>query len=208
MAHEKSLDGAYELETPEDSVQLYRDWAKDYDKSFAESHGYIVPQQLARIFEEHADGESRPILDIGAGTGLVGAELSGEIDAIDISAEMLEVAGQKGVYRNLIQADLTQPVDIASETYRGLVSAGTFTHGHVGPVCLPELLRIAKPSAVFCLSINAQVFDKAGFGSAFARLVADGAITPLSFRHIRYYEDSATHDHSDDTGLVAVFRKL
>ncbi|MEM9046217.1 MAG: methyltransferase domain-containing protein [Pseudomonadota bacterium] len=207
MAHEKSLDGAYELETPEDSVKLYADWAKDYDESFAESHGYIVPQQLAAIFREHGSDASWPVLDIGAGTGLVGEALGGEVDAIDISAEMLEVAGTKGAYRNLIQADLTQPLEIASETYGGLISAGTFTHGHVGPVCLPELLRIAKPGAVCCLSINAQVFDSAGFGSAFALLVADGAITPLTFRHFRYYEDVADHYHADDTGLVAIFSK-
>lgn len=208
MSHEKSLDGAYDLETPEDSVRIYRDWAKDYDQTFAESHGYIVPRQLAEIFDEQSDGESWPILDIGAGTGLVGQELSGEIDAIDISAEMLEVAGAKGVYRNLIQADLTRPLEIEDAAYGGLVSAGTFTHGHVGPACLPELFRIAKPGALFCLSINVQVFDSAGFGSAFALHCADGAITPLAFRHIRYYADEATHDHADDRGLVAVFRRL
>lgn len=207
MARETSVDGAYDLKTPDDSVRLYADWAETYDQSFAESYGYIVPQQLAAIFRENASQANWPVLDIGAGTGLVGQELGGEVDAIDISAEMLEVAAAKGVYRNLIQADLTKPLEIASETYSGLISAGTFTHGHVGPVCLRELLRIAKPGAICCLSINAQVFDSAGFGSAFAVLVADGAITPLSFRHIRHYTQEADHDHAEDMGLVAVFSK-
>ncbi|MEM7239015.1 MAG: methyltransferase domain-containing protein, partial [Pseudomonadota bacterium] len=159
MNHDKSLDGAYEMETPEDSVRLYADWADNYDQTFAESHGYIVPRQLAGLFHAEADEANWPVLDIGAGTGLVGAELSGEVDAIDISAEMLEVAGTKGIYRDLIRADLTQPLAIGAGTYGGLVSAGTFTHGHVGPACLPELLRIARSGALFCLSINAQVFD-------------------------------------------------
>ena len=202
---EHSLDGAYALETPEDSVKLYRGWAETYDTGFAESHGYVVPKKLAAIF--HAEGGQGPVLDIGAGTGLV-AEALGEIelDGIDISQEMLDVAGSKGLYRKRICADLTQPLDIADASYAGFTSAGTFTHGHVGPVCLPELLRIAQPNALFALTINVRVFDQAGFGSAFAALIAERLITPVDFRQVAYYEN-ATHEHADDTGLVAVFRR-
>lgn len=200
-----SLDGAYALQTPEDSVKLYRGWAETYDTQFAESHNYIVPEQAAAIFREH--GGQGPILDIGAGTGLVGEELTGfEVDAIDISQEMLDVAARKGVYRNLMKADLTQPLALEDGRYHGFISTGTFTHGHVGPVCLPELLRIARPDALFVLSINAEVYDGAGFGSAFAELVAESAITPIDYRHIPYYRD-ATHDHANDMGLVAIFRR-
>ena len=101
------------------------------------------------------------------------------LDAVDISGEMLDVAAAKGLYRRLIRADLTRPLDIADAQYGGFVSAGTFTHGHVGPACLPELMRIARSGAAFALSINAQIFDAAGFGSAFAGLVAEDAITPI-----------------------------
>ena len=202
---EHSLDGAYALETPEDSVKLYRGWAETYDSEFAATHGYVVPQKVAAIFRE--EGGKGPVLDIGAGTGLVAAAL-GEtvVDGIDISQEMLDVAGAKGLYRNRIQADLTRPLNIADQAYAGFTSAGTFTHGHVGPVCLPELMRIAQPGALFVLTVNAKVFDEAGFGSAFARLVGDGEITPVRFRSVRYYE-GAEHDHSDDMGLVAIFNR-
>ncbi len=205
----KDLDGAYSLETPEQSVALYRDWAHDYDETFAASHGYVVPQRIAQIFRQ--EGGHGPVLDIGAGTGLVAEALRAgdgdiEVDGIDISREMLDVAGRKGLYQNRIVADLTKPLDIADASYAALVSAGTFTHGHVGPGCLGELMRIASANAVFVLAINEGVFDKAEFGSAFAGLVADGSITPVSFRRIRYY-DGAEHDHSGDQGLVAVFRR-
>lgn len=202
---DKNLEGAYSLKTPEDSVALYRDWAETYDSSFAEAHGYVVPGKVAAIYR--AEGGQAPVLDIGAGTGLVGEALGDiETDAIDISAEMLDVAGSKGLYRNRIVADLTQKLRIADASYAGFVSAGTFTHGHVGPLCLPELMRIARTDALFVLSIKEEMFDEAGFGSAFAGLVADGAITPIDFRRIRHYE-GADHDHARDTGLVAVFRR-
>lgn len=263
---DKSLDGAYAIETPDDSVKLYRSWAETYDSQFAAAHGYVMPRQIARIFAD--EGGAGPVLDIGAGTGLVaealgglgadghgadghgadghgadgrdadglgadghgadgrdadghgadrGAEADGtgaenlgagelEVDAIDISQEMLDVAGAKGLYRQRFCADLTAPLDIPDASYAGLISAGTFTHGHVGPVCLPELMRIARPGALFVLSINAGVFDQAGFGSAFAGLVADGLITPVGFRRARFYE-GADHDYMDDTGLVAIFHR-
>ncbi|MEM0988842.1 MAG: class I SAM-dependent methyltransferase [Pseudomonadota bacterium] len=203
---DKSLDGAYALETPDDSRKLYRDWAETYDTGFAASHGYAVHRHVARVF--HEQGGDGPVLDIGAGTGLVAEALGDlEIDAIDISQEMLDIAGTKGLYRRRYCADLTAPLDISDQTYQGFVSAGTFTHGHVGPACLSELLRIARPGALFTVSIKTEVYDGEGFGSAFAKLVALGQITPLDFRHVRFYEEGAQHKHADDTGLVAFFRK-
>ena len=203
---EHDLDGAYSLKKPEDSVAYYKDWAPNYDTNFAAVHGYVIPQKVAAIFRE--EGGRGPVLDIGAGTGLVAEALrEADIDGIDISQEMLDVAGAKGLYRNRICADLTRPLEIADAVYSGFISAGTFTHGHVGPGCLPELMRIATANALFVLAINEQVFDRSGFGSEFARLVADEVIGPVGFRRIAYYE-GAEHDHADDHGLVAVFRRV
>ena len=208
----EDLEAAYALETPEDSVRLYGDWAATYDQGFAETMGYVCPREVARAFRARMQPGDTPVLDIGAGTGLLGAELTAlapglVTDGIDISAEMLAVAGAKGLYRNRITGDLTAKLEIADETYGALISSGTFTHGHVGPVCLPELIRIARPGALFVLAINAQVFDTAGFGSAFATLVARDEITPIEFQRVRYY-DGAEHDHADDEGLMAIFRRV
>lgn len=200
-----SLEGAYRLETPNDSRSLYRQWAATYDENFAEAHGYVYAQRVAETFL--SEGGEGPVLDIGAGTGLVAEAMrSVEADGLDISAEMLEAAGAKGLYRNRIVADLTAPLDLPDAHYRGFVSAGTFTHGHVGPVCLPELMRVAAPGALFVLGINDGVFDKACFGSAFANLAADGAISPIAFRRVQYYE-GVEHAHADDQGLLAIFRR-
>ena len=207
MPQDKTLDGAYALETPEDSVRLYRDWARTYDADFAKAHGYQVPDLVAQAF--HRAGGTGPVLDIGAGTGLV-AQALGDlvVDGIDISQDMLDVAGEKNLYRERICADLTAALPINDAAYAGFVSAGTFTHGHVGPICLPELMRVARPGALFVLAVNGQVFDKAGFGSAFAKLVADQHISPVEFCRVRYYVDGAGHDHANDEGLLAVFRRI
>jgi len=149
-------------------------------------------------------------LDVGAGTGLVAEALlkngNHSVDAIDISKEMLDAAAEKNVYQRLILADLTQTIPIENDVYGAIVSAGTFTHGHVGPSAINELLRIAKPGALFCLGINGTAFDKYGFGSAFARLSSEECIESLRFSQIDYYE-KAGDEHADDRGYVAIFRK-
>jgi SAM-dependent methyltransferase len=127
------------------------------------------------------------------------------VDGFDISADMLARAEEKGLYRNRILGDLTGPLDLADASYGGVISCGTFTHGHVGPECLAELLRVTRPGALFCCGTIAPVYDQMGFGSALARLVAEGRITPLNFREIGIYE-GADHPHAADKGLVMVFR--
>ncbi len=201
------LDSAYALSGTEETKEFYKDWADTYDSSFAETRGYRSPAEVARVFKAASKG-NEPILDVGAGTGLIGEEMRGHaIDALDLSPDMLDVARRKGVYRDLITADLTGPLDLPDEVYGGVVSSGTFTHGHVGPVCLPELLRISKPGALFICTVVPDVYDSAGFGSALALLVAQGRISPVQFHDFAIY-DKADDAHADARGLIMHFTRL
>jgi SAM-dependent methyltransferase len=201
------LDEAYQINGPDDARRMYGDWAETYDTSFGTAWGYIAPREIAAILRGEI-GPQTAVLDIGAGTGLVAEHLRGlTVDALDITPEMLEVARPKGLYRHLMLGDLTRVLDIPDASYDAIVSCGTFTHGHVGPECFPELLRITKPGAVFVCGTIGPVLDGAGFGSALARLVALGRITPVAWRDVPIYE-SVDHPHKDDRGLVMTFRKL
>lgn len=201
------LDEAYQINGPADARRMYGDWAESYDDSFGAAWGYIAPREIAAILRREMD-PAGVALDIGAGTGLVAEHLHGlTVDALDITPEMLTVARGKGLYRHLIEADLTQPLALPDAGYDAVVSCGTFTHGHVGPQCLTELLRITKPGAIFVCGTIAAVLDGEGFGSALAQLVAAGRIEPVRFVDIPIYEGAA-HAHKDDRGLVMVFRKV
>ncbi|MFM2389780.1 MAG: hypothetical protein RLZZ437_1335 [Pseudomonadota bacterium] len=200
------LDEAYTIDGPEEARKMYGNWAATYDAGFGQAWGYIAPREIAAIMRAGFEGAA--ILDIGAGTGLVAEHLGGlVVDALDITPEMLEIARPKGIYRNLMIGDLTQRLEIADGSYDAVISCGTFTHGHVGPVCLPELLRITRPGALFVCGTIAPVLDGMGFGSALARLVAHGKITPVMWHDIPIYE-GANHPHANDRGLVMVFRKV
>lgn len=200
------LEQAYDIDGPEDAKALYGNWAASYDTSFGEAWGYIAPREIAAIYRAEG-GVAEPVLDIGAGTGLVAEHLAGmTVDAIDITPEMLAIAEGKGLYRERIVGDLTKPLGFGDAIYGGVISCGTFTHGHVGPAALPELLRVTRPGGLFVCGVIPPVYDGQGFGSALALLNADGVVGPLSFRRIAIYE-GAEHPHAGDVGLVMVFRK-
>lgn len=208
MTSDYNLDRAYEIHGPEDARSLYGDWARSYDESFGQAWGYVAPQRIADIYIDEMDPGDLPLLDIGAGTGLIAEHLKGlEADAFDITPEMLDVAARKGLYRQTIQGDLTRPLALADASYGGVISCGTFTHGHVGPGCLQELFRVTRPGALFVCGTIAAVFDEMGFGSTLAGLVADGRAEPVRFRKIDIYQ-GADHPHARDEGLVMVFRRL
>jgi len=209
-----SLEDAYALQTPEDNVALYRHWAETYDVEFARDRGYQYPQIIADIYARHAKPADTPVLDVGSGTGLVASALQEHhsvdaqltIDGVDISPEMLAVSRTKNVYRHLFEADLTQSIDLPEKQYGAVVSAGTFTHGHVGPEALIKLLRLCRAGALFVIGVNGTAFDQYHFGSHFAALQADQHITPIEFIRVQYYA-TATDGHAADQGYAALFRK-
>lgn len=202
------LESAYALETPDDNRALYAKWATTYDRSFAEAMDFIMPQHVARLFHKH--GGRGPVLDASAGTGLVAAALQSnselDIDALDISPEMLEVATDKGLYRRTIVGDLTQTLPIEDGTYNAVTSCGTFTHGHVGPEALDELLRVATSGALFVLTIKTEHFEERGFARKFEAL--GERIKGFSTVSLPIYGAGVDQDHADDTGLVACFHKI
>jgi SAM-dependent methyltransferase len=204
------LEAAYSLSSPDDNRKLYRDWAATYDEDFARRGGYRFPCLIAEAFKQA--GGTGPVIDIGCGTGLVADYLPTdlEIDGLDISPEMLTEAARKGRYRDLIEADLTRSLAIPDTAYGGLTSAGTFTHGHVGPDALWELMRILRSGSVCAISGNPAFFEKAKFGETFDKLVDQGIISHPEITEEPIYDKSASppEGHENDIGYVIVFHRM
>jgi predicted TPR repeat methyltransferase len=219
-----TLADAYAVETPDDNRRLYARWADTYDTQFAGTHAYELPDAVAAVYCD-AGGATDGVLDVGCGTGLVGVALARRgvtgITGIDISPEMLARAAEKttgdgaAVYAAVAEADLTDRIEVDDDTFAGAVSAGTFTHGHVGPGALDEVLRVCRPGAVLALSVNAELFDhEAGFGDWMAAAVEDGRITAARTERVPVYSGDALgavgeHGVATDNayGMVLVFTK-
>jgi SAM-dependent methyltransferase len=214
-----TLADAYAVETPDDSIQLYKDWADTYDHDFIAAKGYVGYLNAARFFLEQKDRADGPVLDVGCGTGVVGIALRdggvAAVDGIDISQAMLDQArGKKAqdgspAYTNLIQADLTETIDLDSNLYAGIVSAGTFTHGHLGPESLDELWRVAAPGAVCSIAINAAHFDSQGFASKISDDVKRNVVTEPDINIANTYTHKLTDvDDENNQSVIVVCRVI
>lgn len=210
MSEKPDLASAFALTTDEERLRFYRDWAATYDATFAAAMDYRLPANLAAVFL--AEGGAGPVLDVGAGTGLLAEALraqgfGGMIDAVDMSPEMLAEAAAKGHYRALVEANVTRPLPLQGG-YAGVVSTGTFTHGHVGPEALEPLLAVAVPGALFALSVNAVVYTSHGFDRALASL--GSRIAGLRLVEVPIYGPAAAErdpEHAAHRAQVVLFRK-
>ena len=202
------LDDAYGLKSREDILRYYRALAPNYDDDFARALDFRVPGLVAEAYAAAGRG---PVLDVGAGTGLLAAELSrrgvAPVDGIDISPEMIELARAKGMYRALHLADVTGRLDFADGSYEGCVSSGTFTFGHVGPEAFDELLRVTRTGGLFAVSVHAGVYEAGGFADRFAALADAGRITAFQTEDIAFYGPGSEGPHAKDRGFVVTFRK-
>jgi len=179
------------------------------DSGFATEAYYQLPAYTAGIFANA--GALGHVLDVGAGKGLCGEAMAAlginPIDATDISTDMLDMAMRKDIYRDAIEADLTQGLlPLSNDSYAGIVSSGTFTTGHVGPDAMDDLLRIAKPQALFEISISQAHFQAAGFEVKLGAL--GDRIADLSLPEVAIYGSGNTSTHKNDRALVALFRKV
>ena len=202
-------DDAYSLKTPKDSKKLYKKWAQTYDEDFALSSNYLSPKKISSFFYKYSRKSDTPILDVGAGTGLVGELLyetgNKEIIGIDISPEMLDQAKLKGCYSSLIKADITKKIPLKNNSIGAVVSAGTFTHGHLEADTFDELLRITKPGGLFVLSINSKVFIKDGFQEKFLKI--KNKISSPIFHEFRAHGKHNNKKFNEIKILASIFRK-
>jgi predicted TPR repeat methyltransferase len=207
---QQNLENTYKLATPDDNVAYYRGFAQTYDTDFVEQMGYCYPGAVAAAYLSHADASTDvPIADIGCGTGVVAAELklpSEVIDGMDISPEMLSIARAKNLYRNLFEADLTGNLQNISNAYGAVLSAGTFTFGHLGPEPLRNLLRIARSGALFVIGVNRAHFEKQSFSRTLDQMTGAGEIGSLEIAEINIYAKQG-YEHSADRALILHYRK-
>jgi len=201
----KMLERAYTVTSSDDVKRLYRDWAETYDEHLESGLGYRAPELLSSMLSRVVSDFDSRILDVGCGTGLVGSSLSTlgyiNLDGLDFSLDMLEVAREKRVYKNLIQADLNKKLNFNDAIYDAIICCGTFTRGHVGPDVLIELMRILKKGAPLACTINSGVWIEKEFDRWIEVAVKDGLLA---------LEEKSSEDYfskSDEKGFFCLLRK-
>ncbi|KAA1249481.1 methyltransferase domain-containing protein [Mycobacterium simiae] len=158
--------------------QKYDAWSLTYDTDLRS--GYQEnPRRTALLLSTCLPADSGPVLDAGAGTGLVGEELRKlgyhDLTALDRSDGMLSRARAKGVYRRLVQGTLANAPELfAKHCFAAIVAVGVFTFAHAGSGDLAALDRVLAPGGWLVIAVRADYLqEQPALGATLAELGYD-----------------------------------
>lgn len=166
----------YESTTLEELARAYDLWASRYEEDM-HSLGRRGPEVVAALVARHVRNLDSAILDAGAGTGLVGQLLHflgyTHLVALDLSSGMLEKAARRGIYRELHQGVLGEPLRFSSGAFEAVVAAGVFTKGHAPASAFDEILRITRSGGSVIFTCVTSDYEQGEFRRAFDTCTAD-----------------------------------
>ena len=137
----------YEATTPAELAAAYADWSNHYDRETLR-HRLHATLPGHRWLARHVPKGAGPVLDAGCGTGLSGPFVRAlgydRLEGLDLSPDMLALAGARGAYANLTQAELGRKLPWPDGHFAAFFSTGVFTEGHAPASGLDELVRITQ----------------------------------------------------------------
>ena len=144
----------------------YDDWAKEYDGDIR-NWAYRAPEEAAAQLAPHLPNDPQ-ILDAGCGTGLVAEALlercGCSITGIDISQASLELAEQRGIYRDLQRCDLQQPpLPFTDDSFDAAVSIGVMTYIADPSTLLADLCRLVRSGGHILFTHRDDTWLEQGF---------------------------------------------
>ncbi|XP_078365733.1 methyltransferase-like protein 27 [Oculina patagonica] len=199
------LDLSY-WNTSDDMVRKAHDiWSETYEQDMITS-GFQSPDVLVSELQKATEStfsvvgkEALKILDIGAGTGMIGEKLVARgftnLEAIDLSPKMLAIAEKKNLYQRMVCDSLYNwrqhfnagQFDIA-------LSCSVFTPGQLKPNAFDEIICLVKPGGLMAHSMREDAYSTVEYGyeSKLKQLEEEGKIKLLTReRTVRYTHKEA-----------------
>ncbi|HOB01282.1 methyltransferase domain-containing protein [Casimicrobium huifangae] len=126
------LRAAFSGETPERQPEamtrgVFDQYAPRFDKHLVGALKYRVPQRIAKLITDRYPDRKLSILDLGCGTGLVGASvgrIDGHFVGVDLSLPMIEEAKKHGAYTRFHHVNLLDALDATDANEFDVVVAG------------------------------------------------------------------------------------
>jgi SAM-dependent methyltransferase len=126
----------------------YGEWVDTYEQTVQDAMDIELLERLERV------DWSGEVADLGCGTGRTGAWLAQRgvtaIDGVDLTPEMLARARERGVYRELVEADVAD-TGLAPDAYDLVVTSLVDEHlADLRPL-YAEAARVAKPGGAYVI---------------------------------------------------------
>ncbi|KAK8405695.1 hypothetical protein O3P69_001892 [Scylla paramamosain] len=137
---------------PNQVTAYYDKWSADYDKALS-PETYKGPQIALEEIMCHVPSHLRStfrVLDVAAGTGIVGVKLAGAgfrfLDAVEPSSGMIKILKEKNVYQNIFQIYMgNNDTMIPPDTYNLVVAVGAMAESHLPINSVDEMISACKP---------------------------------------------------------------
>ncbi len=153
-------------ETPQQSpapyvIKEFDGFAEIFDNKLVGELKYKTPQHLFDAVISQVENKSKKIdiLDLGCGTGLCGvafSEIANQLVGVDLAPRMLEKAKERGLYTELVQADVCQALEQSRLNYDLILSADVFVYiGNLEKVFALSVEHL-NPGGLFALSIEVK----------------------------------------------------
>ena len=156
----------YAAKSPDELATAYAAWAATYDGETA-ALGYSLPFLIAAWVARYVPAGEGPLLDAGCGTGLSGPSLKAlgydDIAGLDLSSDMLTIAGSRGAYSELKQAALGGPLPWPDGYFRAFFSTGVFTISHAPASGCTNCRASPVRGGHAIFTVRDQVLDSGGF---------------------------------------------
>ena len=138
---------------------LFDGFAPQFERHLVQDLEYRVPEALAQLVRPvlAASAPAR-VIDLGCGTGLVGAALAAtgaEIVGVDLSARMLEIAAARGVYARLERGELVEVLArVEAGSVHAVLAADVFMYIGDLEAVFAAVARALAPDGVFAFSVE------------------------------------------------------
>ena len=161
-----ALSGETTESAPRDYVEkLFDIYAAKFESSLVENLEYKIPKSIAEIILNDSKVDLLgSIMDLGCGTGLLGAEINqfcDRLEGIDLSEKMLDEARKKNIYNKLIKQDILTYLANTSLNFDYFVSTDVFVY--IGD--LSDVFRLIKSrnKKAGKLAFSTENYDGDGF---------------------------------------------
>lgn len=146
------------------------------EKLQAKSHIVLSSLLIDRVTQAGGDVKDLIVLEVGAGSGMVGKALADlgikSITGIDILPEAAQAAKRQcpGVYENYYVEDLTNLSETAQESLRSrgfncMVCASALTSNHVPPLGLASAFNLIAPNSWIAFNVKKELWEEKGEAS-------------------------------------------
>ena len=196
--------------------QIYKDFAWNYENRMRVDLEYKGPERLSdAVRTVIPEPSGLKILDLGCGSGLAGETLrpwASDLTGLDLSPEMLEIAGKRNIYDRLEVGEITQWLKGGSDSFDMIASCDVVIYfGDVQELIAAARDRL-KPGGLFAFSMERgqtypfRITDTGRYEHHPDHVREAAAATGMK---VAYLEDAFLRMEygSPVTGLFAVLRK-